>query len=304
MDFIYALVDPRDNQIRYIGKTDNPERRLAMHMRDKDICHRTNWLKGLIAVGSKPAMTIIEEVAEGQSWEDRERHWIAHYRSLGCKLTNMTDGGEQGPDCTGKKLPKSEQWRKNITAMLTERNKSPKMREISRQSGLKNKGRKKSQETIEKHRQWMTGRKIHTDETKKALAERNKTRDYNPDIMKNNSRELWDDPVKGSEMRAKLIERNKSKEFREIVSKKAKERNTSEVMRERSKSAWDDPIKGAELRKQIKERNKARQYNPETMKANSRKGWGDPIKGPELRRRQSERMKDRHRKNRDKDHNV
>lgn len=110
MNFIYVLIDPRNNQVRYVGKTDNPERRLAAHLIEKYKSHKTNWIQGLIANGLKPILTIIEEIPEGQSWEDRECYWITYHRSIGCKLTNMTDGGEQGPDCTGRKLPKSEQW--------------------------------------------------------------------------------------------------------------------------------------------------------------------------------------------------
>ena len=211
MNFIYTLIDPRDNQIRYVGKTDNPERRLASHLIEKYKSHRTNWVQGLIARGLKPIMVIIEEVPEGQSWEDRERYWIAYHRSLGCKLTNMTDGGDQGPDCTGKNLVKSEAARRNIAAMLVKRNKSPEMREISRRNGQKRKGFKESPERIEQKRQWMTGRKHHTEEFKQALAERNKTREYDPNIMKENSRKLWDDPVKGPELRAKLAERNRKR---------------------------------------------------------------------------------------------
>lgn len=210
-DYIYTLSDPRNNKVRYVGKTDNPKRRLAAHIIDKDVCHRTNWIKQLTKNNLEPIMTIIEKVAKNQSWEDRERYWISHYRSIGCNLTNMTDGGDCGPDCTGKNLVKSEQGRNNIIKALVKRNKSQKMREISRRNGKRRKGKKLPTETVEKIRQKAIGRKMHSDEFKEALSNRNKEREYDKETMRQNARKLWDDPIKGPIARAKLIERNKSR---------------------------------------------------------------------------------------------
>jgi hypothetical protein len=265
MDVIYTLSDPRDNQVRYVGKTDNPERRLVMHLRDKDICHRTNWLRELTTNGLEPILTIIETVEEGQSWEEREIYWISYYRSIGCKLTNGTDGGDQGPDCTGKNLIKSEQGRKNIIAALVKRNKSPEMREVSRRNGQSGKGRKRPIEAIEQQRQKMIGRKIHTDEFKQALAESNKTREYDAEKMRKNARKLWDDPVKGAEMRARLAERNQSEEFKQVLAERMETRTFApEVMSRNSRKLWDDPIKGPEARARLIERNKNRKRKNST----------------------------------------
>lgn len=95
---IYALSCPDSGQVMYIGKANKPEHRLKGHLRD---CRRrkTNlyrWLNKLLAEGKQPKLTIIETIAF-EAWEDRERHWIAHYRSLG-PLLNMADGGDQ-PSC-------------------------------------------------------------------------------------------------------------------------------------------------------------------------------------------------------------
>ena len=32
--YIYALLDPRDNEVRYIGKTTQPKNRLSGHIRE------------------------------------------------------------------------------------------------------------------------------------------------------------------------------------------------------------------------------------------------------------------------------
>lgn len=97
--------------------------------------------------------------------------------------------------------------------MLTKRNKSPEMREIARRKG-KNKGKKDSPIRIEQKRQWMTGRKHHTEEFKQSLIERNKAKIYDEQArekMRTNARKLWDDPIKGPELRAKLAQRNKDR---------------------------------------------------------------------------------------------
>lgn len=211
MNFIYILSDPRDNQIRYVGKTDNPQRRFSMHLIEKDPCYKRNWIKQLLSNNLQPIMTVIEEIPENQDWEEREKYWISYYRSTGHNLTNMTDGGDCGPDCTGKHLIKSDIGRQNIIDALVKRNKSEEMRNIARKNGQHNKGKKRPKEAIEKQRITMTGKKIHTDEFKNKLSERNKTRKYNPEIMRENSRKLWDDPIKGQEARDKLSKRNKNR---------------------------------------------------------------------------------------------
>lgn len=217
MIFIYLLRDPRDNQIRYVGKTDDPQTRYNNHLNEKSRCARVQWIRELRSLGLQPTLDIVEELADDDIWEDREILWIRHYRDMGCNLTNGTDGGEQGPDCTGKHLVKSESALKNIIAALTRRNKSPEMREVSRRNGLQNKGRKESSERVEQKRKWMTGRKLHTDEFKQKLAQRNKSKVYTNDDRakaRANAQSLWDDPIKAEEMRKRLIERNKANAWR------------------------------------------------------------------------------------------
>lgn len=95
---IYALLDPRNQSVRYIGKTiENLERRLKGHIDDcsKYRSHRANWIKLLRSLGKKPIIFLLEEVPE-EFWRDAERFWIKHFRSIGAKLTNETDGGDSG----------------------------------------------------------------------------------------------------------------------------------------------------------------------------------------------------------------
>lgn len=94
---IYALCDPLDGGIRYIGKTiyEDLEKRLYQHIKDKRKSHRWNWIKGLWMQGLRPTIKLIEEVDE-LIWQDRERFWIDYYRSKGINLSNHSSGGLGG----------------------------------------------------------------------------------------------------------------------------------------------------------------------------------------------------------------
>ncbi len=95
--YIYALIEPDTNTIRYIGKSDNPKKRLRIHLtearKNNHISHRVNWLRKLIQMGKKPRLIILE-VCNVNEWADCERKWIAKYRTDGVELVNNTDGGE------------------------------------------------------------------------------------------------------------------------------------------------------------------------------------------------------------------
>lgn len=95
---IYALVCPMSGEIRYIGKTEKtPERRLIAHLtesRSRGWSHKNRWIRKCLAAGSSPQLWILEEVADGVRWQERERAWIGRAMQLGLPLTNQTAGGE------------------------------------------------------------------------------------------------------------------------------------------------------------------------------------------------------------------
>lgn len=89
-NYIYGLIDPRTNEVRYVGKTFSIERRVKEHTSEHSLKYRTrknNWLKELLRAGFSPEVTILEEC--GEDWEDRERYWITQFPNL----TNGTEGG-------------------------------------------------------------------------------------------------------------------------------------------------------------------------------------------------------------------
>lgn len=100
--FIYGLIDPRTDCLRYVGKTTNLAKRLSKHCNPQrsDRSHRGCWLRGIKNIGLRPSMVVLEEV------EDRdttlvECFWIASLRAAGADLVNACDGGEGGAVRTG-----------------------------------------------------------------------------------------------------------------------------------------------------------------------------------------------------------
>lgn len=93
--FIYALCEPGTRIVRYIGKSDNPKKRLGAHVRvsSEFTRHLGRWLKRLARSKQVPNLVILAEVPR-RSWESEERRYIAAARMLGMDLVNSTDGGE------------------------------------------------------------------------------------------------------------------------------------------------------------------------------------------------------------------
>jgi group I intron endonuclease len=123
--YIYKISDELGN-VRYIGKSNNPRRRLYQHINDKSNLHKFNWLNSIIKRGSKPIIEVIEKVSI-DSWKEREIYWISKFKEDGIDLINMTIGGDGAEGMihseeskkkmsnSKKGLKLSEEHRKNIS---------------------------------------------------------------------------------------------------------------------------------------------------------------------------------------------
>lgn len=94
---IYALTEPNDiSKIRYIGKSDNPDRRFFEHLKDNSDTYKTKWIKSILKNNQKPNIIILDNKIPINYWQSWEIYYIALYKELGFNLTNETDGGEGG----------------------------------------------------------------------------------------------------------------------------------------------------------------------------------------------------------------
>lgn len=91
--YIYSLEDPRNDQIRYIGKADIPENRYKAHLKDNNKSHKVSWIKSLLKQGLQPILNIEDEILKNE-FSFWERYYISLYRSWGFDLLNLTEGGE------------------------------------------------------------------------------------------------------------------------------------------------------------------------------------------------------------------
>lgn len=103
-NYIYILKDPISNEIRYVGKSNNPEDRLRRHLQNNNLIEswtpKNKWLLNLKNNNMLPIMEIIDSTEFDIN--ELEIKWIKYYRDLGLDLTNGTDGGD-GFDWSGRK---------------------------------------------------------------------------------------------------------------------------------------------------------------------------------------------------------
>ena len=107
--YIYGLIDPRYDVIRYVGESSEPWKRVYLpytegrpfqsHVATAQhggSSHKDFWIRGLLEEGEVPKLVIldfgewtVDEVAS------REVQFIAMYRDLGENLLNKSGGGER-----------------------------------------------------------------------------------------------------------------------------------------------------------------------------------------------------------------
>lgn len=151
---IYILIDPRTDEIRYVGKTEQSlSARINAHMQDKCKCHRVNWLNELKQEGLKPRAVVLTQIEifdeEGERiWQNEEMWWIRKLKEMGARLTNNTIGGD---GVTG--LPLETRQRMRMTWV----------------------GRKHKPETIQKLKE-ARAKRVTSEETKRKMSESQKGR--------------------------------------------------------------------------------------------------------------------------------
>ncbi len=97
--YIYALLDPRDNSIRYIGKTIHPWSRLISHIYESKTHdhYRARWIRNLSAKNLKPIFQVLK-ICPLEEFAVHESFFIKLHKS-----ERLTNSDETGSGNTGRK---------------------------------------------------------------------------------------------------------------------------------------------------------------------------------------------------------
>jgi hypothetical protein len=96
--YIYGICDPRNQELRYVGKALNMKQRILGHKQTALIGHKRyscRWLKGIYQEGLEPDFFILE-TCTNDTWAEAERFWISYFKYIGARLTNHREGGNGG----------------------------------------------------------------------------------------------------------------------------------------------------------------------------------------------------------------
>lgn len=86
---IYALADPRDDQVCYVGQTIRLGRRFTEHRSQDSTCNLRLrlWIEELAQAGEIPRPVVLEQ-CELERADERERYWIRVHLAKGLPLLN------------------------------------------------------------------------------------------------------------------------------------------------------------------------------------------------------------------------
>lgn len=162
---IYTLTDPNTNEIRYVGKANDPKKRWYQHCKQSNKkTHKTNWINKLLKENKKPILDIIDEVPVTE-WIFWETYWISQLKTWGFNLTNNTIGGD-GSTFGNKTSFKKGQIPSNKGIPLSD--------EAKEHLRILNLGKKQSIKTIEKRNKSLEGKRF--DNSKEFIEGGEKTR--------------------------------------------------------------------------------------------------------------------------------
>jgi hypothetical protein len=94
--YVYALVDPSEQKVAYIGQTKSPKTRMYAHTKmgnhfagiDRKYASKLfMWLSDMVIKGVKPEMVIVE-ITTLEKVAEREMWWLSKFEELGIELVN------------------------------------------------------------------------------------------------------------------------------------------------------------------------------------------------------------------------
>jgi hypothetical protein len=83
MEYIYYLIDPITDDVKYVGKSKKPKSRYNQHIKklDKGQTPKRKWLQSLFDQGLKPRLKVVEEV-DGNAREREQHHVTLHQNTI------------------------------------------------------------------------------------------------------------------------------------------------------------------------------------------------------------------------------
>lgn len=144
--YIYLHLDPITDEVKYVGKGHGRRAYSFSHRKG----YHKNWIAKLAKSNLKPKVEIFQDLLSEIEALDQEKYWIEYFRSVGDKLTNLTDGGEgvsgyKFPDELKKKLNALKTWPKEATAKAAELARGkPRSEEVKKKISESHKGLKLS----------------------------------------------------------------------------------------------------------------------------------------------------------------
>jgi hypothetical protein len=123
---IYGLVDPRDGQLRYVGKSCQGLARPKQHGRPYELkayghLPVVRLAQKLVDAGLKFDIEVLEELSGKELAPEAEQFWVGYFKMVGADLLNLTPGGDGAPfgnrNRVGKKDSAETRARKSAAMM-------------------------------------------------------------------------------------------------------------------------------------------------------------------------------------------
>gem|GEM_PF-4721834 len=95
-NFIYCIKSPVTFEIRYIGQSSVGVKRFNTHLAFAKLKNKTpiqKFINKYLSKGIQPLFEVLEYCSEDEL-NTKEIEFIKYFKSQGCNLLNMTDGGE------------------------------------------------------------------------------------------------------------------------------------------------------------------------------------------------------------------
>lgn len=92
-NLIYALLDPRNDMVVYVGKTTVGMSRPMMHLHYSHNENVRKWVDDLSAINLTPKIYVIEEGIELMELSKREQFWINEYYKINPNIFNVALNG-------------------------------------------------------------------------------------------------------------------------------------------------------------------------------------------------------------------